>query len=55
MHCLPEHVVREMLGAAKVLDVQFTNTAAKDFNGRLTYLPRAPKTGYVSKQYCVMK
>jgi SAM-dependent methyltransferase len=55
MHCLPERVVREMLGAVKVLDVQFTNTAAKDFNGRLAYLPRAPKTGYVSKQYCVIK
>jgi SAM-dependent methyltransferase len=55
MHCLPEHVVIEALGGAKVLDVQFTNTAAKDFNGRLAYLQRAPKSGYISKQYCVMK
>jgi SAM-dependent methyltransferase len=55
MHCLPERVVRETLGTTKVLDVQFTNTAAKDFNGKLVYLQRAPKSGYVSKQYCVMK
>ncbi|MGB6191025.1 MAG: methyltransferase domain-containing protein [Terracidiphilus sp.] len=55
MHCLPEHIVREALGTAKVLDVQFTNTAAKDFNGRLAYLQQAPTSGYVSKHYCVMK
>ena len=55
MHCLPEGVVRKMLGSANILDVQFTNTAAKDFNGRIVYLQRAPRSGYVSKQYCVMK
>lgn len=55
MHCLPEDVVRKMLGSANILDVQFTNTAAKDFNGRIAYLQQAPRSGYVSKQYCVMK
>lgn len=55
MHCLPEGVVREMLGSANILDVQFTNTAAKDFNGRMAYLQQAPRSGYVSKQYCVTK
>jgi SAM-dependent methyltransferase len=55
MHCLPERVVRQVLGSAKVLDVQFTNTAAKDFNGKLVYLQRPPESGYVSKQYCVTK
>jgi len=55
MHCLPELDVRRALGGAKVVDVQWTNSAAKDFNGRLTYLPSAPKAGYVSKQYCVVK
>jgi SAM-dependent methyltransferase len=55
MHCLPERVIRQVLGSAKVLDVQFTNTAAKDFNGKLVYLQRPPKSGYVSKQYCVTK
>jgi SAM-dependent methyltransferase len=55
MHCLPEHIVRHVLGASRILDVQFTNTAAKDFNGRLVYLEQAPKSGYVSKQYCVVK
>src|ERR1035437_7723924 len=35
MHCLPERVVRRALGSATVVDIQFTNTAAKDFNGRL--------------------
>jgi SAM-dependent methyltransferase len=55
MHCLPEQVVRRALGSAKVADVQFTNTAAKDFNGKLVYLPQAPASGYVGKQYCVVK
>ncbi len=55
MHCLPERIIREALGSAKILDVQFTNTAAKDFNGRLVYLDHPPISGYVSKQYCVAK
>jgi ubiquinone/menaquinone biosynthesis C-methylase UbiE len=56
MHCLPEHIVRRALGSAtRVMDVQFTNTAARDFNGKLVYLEQAPKSGYVGKQYCVVK
>ena len=55
MHCLPERVVRRALTPAAVVDIQFTNTAAKDFNGRLVYLERAPMSGYVGKQYSVIK
>jgi SAM-dependent methyltransferase len=55
MHCLSERLVRKALGAARIVDVQFTNTAAKDFNGRLRYLPRALTSGYVGKQYCAVK
>ena len=55
MHCLPEPVVRQALGSAKVVDVQFTNTGEKDFNGKLTYLQQAPASGYFGKQYCVTK
>jgi ubiquinone/menaquinone biosynthesis C-methylase UbiE len=55
MHCLPERVVRQALSPATVVDIQFTNTAAKDFNGRLVYLEQAPRWGYVGKQYCVTK
>jgi SAM-dependent methyltransferase len=55
MHCLPERTVRRALGPASVADIQFTNTAAKDFNGKLVYLPQAPTSGYVGKQYCVVK
>jgi SAM-dependent methyltransferase len=33
MNCLPEFAVRRAIGAAKVVDVQFTNSAAKVFNG----------------------
>jgi SAM-dependent methyltransferase len=55
MHCLPESVVRGALGSARVVDIQFTNTAAKDFNGKLVYLRQAPTSGYVGKQYCVVK
>jgi SAM-dependent methyltransferase len=55
MHCMSEPVVRQALGIAKVMDIQLTNTAAKDFNGRVNYLREAPRTGYVGKQYCVTK
>jgi hypothetical protein len=55
MHCLPEGVVRRALGSARVVDIQLTNTAAKDFNGRLVYLRQAPTSGYVGKQYCVVR
>jgi len=41
--------------AAKVVDVQWTNTAAKDFNGKLVYLDQPLRSGYVGKQYCVLK
>jgi SAM-dependent methyltransferase len=53
MHCLPEAIVRRALAPAKIVDVQFTNTAARDFNGRLVYLDHPPASGYIGKQYCV--
>jgi SAM-dependent methyltransferase len=55
MHCLPERIVRRTLASAKIVDIQFTNTAATDFNGKLVYLREAPKSGYVGKQYCAVK
>jgi len=56
MHCLPEPVVRRALGSgAQVVDLQWTNTAAKDFNGRLAYLKQPPRSGYLGRQYCVLK
>jgi SAM-dependent methyltransferase len=54
MHCLPERAVRRALRPARIVDVQFTNTADKDFNGELVYLRQAPTSGYVGKQYCVV-
>lgn len=55
LHLLSEAEVREAVQPAKVVDVRLTNTAAKDFNGRLVYLNELPRSGYVGKQYCVMK
>jgi len=55
MHCMPERAVRRALGSATVVDIQLTNTAARDFNGKLAYLSQAPRSGYVGKQYCVVK
>ncbi|HEY2468589.1 MAG TPA: class I SAM-dependent methyltransferase [Terracidiphilus sp.] len=55
MHCLPERIVRAALKSVRVVDVQLTNTAAKDFNGRIRYLKQAPARGYVGKQYCAVK
>jgi hypothetical protein len=54
MYCLPERIVRRALGSARVVDIQFTNTAARDFNGKLAYLAEPPRAGYVGKQYCVV-
>jgi SAM-dependent methyltransferase len=54
MHCLPEHIVRRAIGRAEIVDIRFTNTAARDFNGKLVYLDQPPVSGYVGKQYCVI-
>jgi ubiquinone/menaquinone biosynthesis C-methylase UbiE len=55
MHCLPERVVRQALGTAIIVDIRYTNTAAKDFNGNLIYLQQPSQSGYVGRQYCVTK
>jgi ubiquinone/menaquinone biosynthesis C-methylase UbiE len=55
MHCTPERMIRRTLGSAKIVDIQLTNTAAKDFNGKLVYLKEPPASGYLAKQYCVVK
>ena len=55
LHLLSEAEVREAVRPAMVVDVRLTNTAAKDFNGRLVYLSEMPTSGYVGKQYCVVK
>lgn len=55
LHLLSEPEVREAVRPAMVVDVRLTNTAAKDFNGRLVYLSEMPHSGYVGKQYCVVK
>lgn len=56
MHCLPENAVLGALGSeAKVVDTQWTNTAAKDFNGKLEYLREPSRSGFAGRQYCVVK
>jgi len=55
MHCLPAHIVRNALSGAAVVDVQITNTGKKDFNGNLIYLRQPQASGYIGKQYCVVK
>lgn len=55
MHCLPEGIVRQALGSSRIVDVQFTHTADRSFNGKLLYLDHPPASGYVGKQYCVRK
>jgi hypothetical protein len=45
MHCLPELVVRQALGTTIIADIRYTNTAAKDFNGKLIYLQQPPRSG----------
>jgi len=55
MHLLAEDEVRQAVRPARVVDVRLTNTAAKDFNGRLVYLSETPRSGYVGKQYTCQK
>ena len=45
LHLLSEAEVREAVRPAMVVDVRLTNTAAKDFNGRLVYLSEMPTSG----------
>ncbi|MFI5070115.1 MAG: class I SAM-dependent methyltransferase [Terriglobales bacterium] len=57
MHCLREREVRGILAKhlADVVDVQLTNSTETAFNGNLRYLEHEPRSGFVSKQYCVLK
>lgn len=55
MHCLRESAVRKALGPMIIADIRYTNTAARDFNGKLVYLQQPPRSGYVGRQYCVTK
>jgi ubiquinone/menaquinone biosynthesis C-methylase UbiE len=57
MHCMKEAEVRRVVDAsgAQVVDVRFTNSTEPAFCGDLKYLEEEPKSGYISKQYCVVK
>jgi SAM-dependent methyltransferase len=57
MHCVPEDDVRALLHGmpVRVLDVQLTNSSTGGFNGNLQFLEREPESGFVSKQYCLIK
>lgn len=57
MHCIPESAIRRVIdeSGGKVIDVCLTNSAAPDFSGNLQYLHQELASGYVSKQYCVVK
>jgi hypothetical protein len=57
MHCIPESTIQKVIHetGGKVMDVRFTNSAEPAFSGNLQYLEQAPESGYVSKQYCVIK
>jgi SAM-dependent methyltransferase len=57
MHCISELAVRKFIEAsgARVVDVRLTNSAEPRFGGNLQYLKEEPQSGFVSKQYCVVK
>ena len=57
MHCIRESVMRKFIEAsgARVADVRLTNSSEPSFNGNLQYLKEEPRSGFVSKQYCVVK
>ncbi|HEX5433056.1 MAG TPA: class I SAM-dependent methyltransferase [Candidatus Angelobacter sp.] len=57
LYWLAEAQVRRVLHAAgaRVIDVRYTNSADPAFDGNLQYLQHGPASGWVSKQYCVVK
>jgi ubiquinone/menaquinone biosynthesis C-methylase UbiE len=57
MHCIPEADIRKLIhkSGARVVDVRLTNSTEPSFCGNLQYIKLEPLTGYVSKQYCVVK
>jgi hypothetical protein len=57
MHCIPEDDVRAFLRSMPVhiVDVQLTNSSTGGFNGNLQFLDREPESGFVSKQYYLIK
>jgi trans-aconitate methyltransferase len=57
MHCIQEADIRKLVqrSGARVVNVRLTNSAEPSFCGDLQYLKQEPQSGYVSKQYCVVK
>jgi SAM-dependent methyltransferase len=57
MHAIPEARLRATFARLRceVLDVAYTNSTAEDFNGRLRYLGEPPASGWVSRQWTVVK
>src|SRR5689334_14843559 len=57
MHCIRETAVRQLVQAsgARVVDVRLTNSSEPGFGGNLQYLTEEPQSGFMSKQYCVVK
>jgi len=57
MNCLPEREVRELFSGqgVRVVDVRLTNSTDPSFKGNIQFVERGPVSGYVSKQYCVVK
>ena len=56
MHAIPEVEMRAIAHSVgvRLADVALTNSTEPDFNGRLHYLDRAPRRGWVSKQYVLV-
>lgn len=57
MHCIPEKHLRAFLSSrpVRLVDVRLTNSSDGSFNGNLQFLEREPESGFVSKQYCLVK
>jgi len=57
MHCISEPAVRKLVEGigARVVDARLTNSSEPSFSGNLQYLKEEPRSGFVSKQYCVVK
>jgi SAM-dependent methyltransferase len=57
MNCISENEIRQLFSGygVSIVDVRFTNSTDRSFNGDIQFVEQEPNRGHISKQYCVVK
>jgi hypothetical protein len=57
MNCIAESEIRQLFSgqSVRIVDVRFTNSTDRSFNGNIQFVEQEPNRGHISKQYCVVK